>query len=198
MTAPLLWSPYSESSALSGVQLESARNEASKLGRLCRGSAWVFWFSFVGPLLVRVVFFPILPFMGVVFFPSFVLGNASGEGGTFLVSLSLFSPLLSLPLLSSPSHSLSFSSFLSLFFSISFSLFHFLSPCSSFLFSSSPLFLSFCTNSFHPFFLLLLFSISFTFPFSSFFFFLLLSLLLRFFFFFLGNCLYCLFLRCKE
>ena len=48
-----------------------------------------------------VVFFPSLPFMGVMLFPSFVLGNVSGEGGTFLVPLSLFSILLSLPLLSS-------------------------------------------------------------------------------------------------
>ena len=157
MTALLLWSPHSESSALSGVQMESARNEASKLGRLCRGSTWGFWFSSVGPLPVGIVFFPSLPFMGVVLFPSFALGNASREGGTFLVSLSLFSPLLSLPLLYSPSPSLSFSLlFFLLFFPISFSLFPFLSPCCSSLFSSSPLF--------HLFFL------SFTFPFSSFFF----------------------------
>ena len=76
-------------------------------------------------LPVGVVFFPSLPFMGVVLSPSFVLGDASGEGGTFLVSLYLFSPLLSLPLLSSPSPSLSFSFlflfFLLLLFSISFS-----------------------------------------------------------------------------
>ena len=45
-----------------------------------------------------VVFFPSLPFMGVMLFPSFVLGNASGGGGTFLVPLSLFYVLLSLPL----------------------------------------------------------------------------------------------------
>ena len=45
-----------------------------------------------------VVFFPSLPFMGVMLFPSFVLGNASRGGGTFLVLLSLFSILLSLPL----------------------------------------------------------------------------------------------------
>ena len=65
-----------------------------------------------------VVFFPSLPFMGVMLFPSFVLGNASGEGGIFLVPFSPFSILLSLPLLSSLSPSLSFSlpSFL-LFFS---------------------------------------------------------------------------------
>ena len=49
-----------------------------------------------------VVFFPSFPFMGVMLFPSIVLGNASGEGGTLFVSLSLFSPLLSLSLLSSP------------------------------------------------------------------------------------------------
>ena len=73
-----------------------------------------------------VVFFPSLPFMGVMLFPSFVLGNASGEGGAFLVPLSLFSILLSLSLISS----------------------------------------LFRTNSFHPFFLLLLFSTSFSFPFS--------------------------------
>ena len=167
MTAPLLWNPYFESSVLSGVQLESARNEASKLGRLLRVSAWGFWFCFFGPLPVGVVFFPSLPFMGVVLFPSFALGNAFGEGGTFLVPLSLFSILLSLHLLFSPSPSLSFSFLFFLLFS----------P------SHSPFFLSFRTNSFHPFFLLLLFSISFTFPFSSLFFFLLLSLLLSFFFF---------------
>ena len=125
MTAPLLWSPYFESSVISSVQLESVQNEASKLGRLRRGSAWGFWFSFVGPLPVGVVFFPSLPFMGVMLSPSFMLGDVSGEGGTFLVSLSLSSPLLSLPLLSSPSPSLSFL------------MTHKLFPS---LFSSSPLF----------------------------------------------------------
>ena len=123
---------------------------------------------FVGPLLVGVMFFSSLPFMGVMLFPSFVLGNASREGGTFLVLLSLFSILLSLPLISSLSLSPSFSllSFL-LFFHISFSLFPFLShKLFPSLFSSSHLF--------HLFFLLLLlFSISFSFPLS----------LLRFFFF---------------
>ena len=105
-----------------------------------------------------VVFFPSLPFMGVMLFPSFVLGNASGKGGTFLVPLSLFSILLSLPLLSSHSPSLSFSlpSFL-LFFHISFSLFPFLShKLFPSIFSSSPIF--------HLFVLILLFSISFSFP----------------------------------
>ena len=107
-----------------------------------------------------VVFFPSLPFMGVMLFPSFVLGNVSGEGGTFLVPLSLFSILLSLPLLSSLSSSLSFSlpSFLH-FFHISFSLFLFLS-CKLFpsFFSYSPLF--------HLSILLLFISISFSFPLS--------------------------------
>ena len=56
-----------------------------------------------------VVFFPSLPFMRVMLFPSFVLGNASEEGGAFLVPLSLFYVLLSLPLLSSLSPSPSFS-----------------------------------------------------------------------------------------
>ena len=167
MTTPLLWSPYFESSVLSGVQLESVRNEVSKLGLLRRGFAWGFLFSFVGLLHVGVVFFPSLPFMGVVLFPSFVLGDVSGQGGTLLVALSLFSPLLSLPLLSSPSPSLSLSllffifffliSFF-LFFLISFSFLPFLSPFSSSLFDAQ-------TLSF-PFVLLLLFSISFSFPLS--------------------------------
>ena len=150
--APLLWSPYFESSVLSGVQLESARNEASKLGHLRRGSAWGFWFSFVGPLPVGVVFFLSLPFMGVVLFPSFVLGNAYGEGGTFLMPLSLFSILLSLPFLSYPSPSLSFSLlFFLLFFPISFSLFPFLShKLFPSLFSSSPLFHIFHVSLFLP------------------------------------------------
>ena len=73
-------------------------------------------------LLVVVMFFPSFPFVGVMLFPSFVLGNASGEGGTFLISLSLFSPLLSLSLLSSPSPSFSVS--LPLFPFPSSSLFH--------------------------------------------------------------------------
>ena len=73
-------------------------------------------------LLVGVMFFPIFPFVRVMLFPSFVLGNASEEGGTFLVSLSLFSPLLSLSLLSSPSPSFSVS--LPLFPFPSSSLFH--------------------------------------------------------------------------
>ena len=53
-----------------------------------------------------VVFFPSLPSMGVMLFPSFVLGDASGEGGTVFVPLFLFSPLLPLSLPSSPSSSL--------------------------------------------------------------------------------------------
>ena len=95
---------------------------------------------------MRVVFFPsCLPFMGVILFPSFVLGNASGEGGASLVSFSPFSFFLSLPLLSSPSPSFSFSlSPFLLFFHISFSLFPFLPH-----------------KLFPSFFLLLLFSTSF-------------------------------------
>ena len=134
--------------------------------------------------------------MGVMLFPSFVLGNASGEGGTFLVPLSLFSILLSLPLLSSlsPSPSFSLPSFLLFFFTshspfflsfrtnsfhpffFSYPIFHlsvlFLLFSTSLLFfslfsSRFLFFLSFRTNSFHPFFLLLLFSTSMFF-FSSF------------------------------
>ena len=37
-----------------------------------------------------VVFFPSLPFMGVMLFPSFWLGNVSGEGGASLALLFLF------------------------------------------------------------------------------------------------------------
>ena len=102
-----------------------------------------------------VVFFPSLPFMGVMLFLSFVLGIVSGEGGTFLMLFSLFSILLSLPLLSSLSPSPSFSLpslilffshlilffFSLLFFHILFSLFPFLShKLFPSLFSSSPLF----------------------------------------------------------
>ena len=131
---------------------------------------------------VRVMFFPSLPFMGVVLFPSFVLGNASGEGGTLFVPLFLFSPLLHLSLLSSPSPSFSHSLFLFfLFFPISFS-FPFAHSFPFFPSLSSP-------SHFFQFlvlfslFLLLLFSISFFFPFA----FLFLSFplpfsLLRFFF----------------
>ena len=75
-------------------------------------------------LPVGVMFFPSLPFMGVVLFPSFVIGNASREGGTLCVPPCLFSPILSLSLLSSPLFHLFFLSFrLSLpyfFFPISF------------------------------------------------------------------------------
>ena len=102
-------------------------NERSRLGCLRRGSAWEFWLSSVRPLLVRVVFFPSLPFMGVMLFPNFVLRIASGEGGTLFVPLSLFFLLLSLPLLSSSS-SFSFSHLFFLpLFHISFFLFPFLS-----------------------------------------------------------------------
>ena len=37
-----------------------------------------------------VVFFPSLPFVGVMLFPSFWLGNAPGEDGASLALLSLF------------------------------------------------------------------------------------------------------------
>ena len=127
-----------------------------------------------------VVFFPSLPFMGVMLFPSFVLGNVSGAGGALLVPLSLFSILLSLPLLSSPSSSLSFS-LPSLF--------------SFFPHLILPFFLSFRTNSFHPFFLLLLFSTSFLF-FSFFHLVFLSSFSLEAFF--LGNGLYCVLPRCNR
>ena len=86
------------------------------------------------------MFFPSLPFMGVMLFPSFWLGNASGEGGASLALLSLFlvfllSSFFFSPLLFSPSL---------LFFSLSPPFF---SPFSFFPFSSSSAFLLFL--SFH-------------------------------------------------
>ena len=134
------------------------------------------------------MFFPSLPFMGVMLFPSFVLGNASGEGGTFLVPFSLFSVLLSLPHLSSLSSSLSFS--LSFFFSsTSHSPFFFFSFAQTlfipfFFFSSFPPLYS-SSPLFHLSALLPFIFISFSFP---------LSFLKAFFF--LGNCLYCVLSKC--
>ena len=112
-----------------------------------------------------VVFFPSLPFMGVMLFPSFGLGNASGEGGTLLVPPSLFFILLSLPLLSSPSPSFP------LFFHVSFSIFPFLPHKlfpSLFFFSSFPP-LSFPSPSFHSLFLPFFFSSTSHSPFFFFF-----------------------------
>ena len=111
-----------------------------------------------GFLLVGVVFFPSLPFMGVMLFP-----NASGGGGTLLVPLSLFSILLSLPL-----------------FLFSFSFFFILSSSlSSFLPRLIlPFSFSYAQTLSILFFLLLLFSTSFlSFSFLSFFFFFLRELL---------------------
>ena len=120
MATSSLWSSYFEHSSLFGAQLEFVLDEASRLGRLRRESAQGFRLGSNGPLPVGVVFFPSLPFMGVMLFPSFVLGNASRGSGVLLVPLSPFSPLISLSLLSSPSPSPSFSH--SLFLSFSFSL----------------------------------------------------------------------------
>ena len=94
-----------------------------------------------------VVFFPSIPFMGVMLFPSFVLGNVSEEGGTFLVLLSLFSILLSLPVLSSISPSPSFS--LPSFLTFSSFLSHKLFP-SLFLFLFSTYFHLVFLSSFLP------------------------------------------------
>ena len=131
-----------------------------------------------------VGFFPSLPFMGVMLFPSFVLGNVFWRGRCVsCISFSIFcfsfsssfpSPLLHLHLF----FHLSFS--LSLSFRINF--FHPFFSFSSFppLSSPSPSFpplsfpsLSFPSPSFHSVFLLCLF-------------------------FFLGNCSYCVLPRCRR
>ena len=127
-----------------------------------------------------VVFFPSLPFMGVMLFPSFMLGNAFGEGSGPLALLSLFFFLLLLsfpfflPLSSSPAFSSA-----SLFLLYAFLLCPYL--FSSFLPITLPFFF---LNSFHPFsssplfhfpFSCLLLTLSFSFV----------PLLFFFFFFFL-------------
>ena len=130
MATSSLWSSYLGPSSLFGAQLEFVLDEASRLGLLCKGSAQGFRLGSNGFLPMGVVFFPSLPFMGVMLFPSFVLGNASGGSGVLLVSLSLFSPLFSLSLLLILLFFLTISSFLShsLFLSLS-------SPSQSLFFS---------------------------------------------------------------
>ena len=93
------------------------RDPSEDYGQLCRTS------------VVGVVFFPSLPFMGAMLFPSFVLGSTFGEGGALHVLPSPVSVFLFLPLSPSPSFSSSFS-----------------------FTSYSPLSFSFRLNSFHPFF----------------------------------------------
>ena len=113
-----------------------------------------------------VVFFPSLPFMGVMLFLSFALGNASGEGSAPLAPFPPFFVPLFISLLSSPSHSFP------LFCHLSFSIFPFLPHkllASLFFFSSFPP-LSFPSPSSLPS------SSTLSFPFSSFFFCLLLLL----------------------
>ena len=137
----------------------------------------LFWVPCVG-----VVFFPSLPFMGVMLFPSFLLGNASGGGDASFALLSLFFCLSSsssfLPLLPSflplvlsfpafSSASLFLLSPLSLpplffFFSSYHTPFFFFSPYHTsffffpiillFFFSLFPVFFSFCLSPLSPFF----------------------------------------------
>ena len=123
MATSSLWSSYFEPYSLFGAQLEFVLDEASRLSHLRRGSTQGFLLGSDAPLPVGVVFFPSLPFMGVMLFPSFVLGNASRESDVLLVPLSPFSPILSLSLLSSPSPSFSQSLFLSFSFSLPLLLF---------------------------------------------------------------------------
>ena len=101
-----------------------------------------------------VVFFPSLPFMGVMLFPSFWLGNAFGGGAVHLLRLTLCFSLYLLP----PPLYLSSPLFFSLFFLLpllshlllllSFSL---LCPYLFFLFSFLPITLLFLSFSFVPF-----------------------------------------------
>ena len=124
------------------------------------------------------MFFPSLPFMGVMLFPSFVLGNASGEGGASLALLSLFFFLLLLSFLYllpfflpfSPSPAFSSASLFLLSFYLSplfFSPYH--TPLYLFIFFIFLFFL----NSLHPFssFPLLCLLLILSFSFVPFFFF---------------------------
>ena len=112
------------------------------------------------------MFFPSLPFMGVMLFPSFVLGNASGESGASLAPLFPFFFTLPLSLLSS-----SLFSFLPLLFSFLPLLFSFLPKLLSSLFFFSCFPLPSFPSSFHYIFLLCPFFASFScFPFFFFFF----------------------------
>ena len=148
------------------LHLKRRRGWVAFVGELPRDSGMAFVSDYHLP--IGVMFFPSLPFVGVMLFPSFVLGNASREGGTFLVSLSLFSPLLSLSLIPSPSPS--FSVALPFFPFPSSSLFHlfFLSFHLSLpLFPSSFLSLEVFLLLFLLFLLLLFLILSSSFSFSS-------------------------------
>ena len=135
MAVPLLCNSYFGDFASHGVEIKLARDETSMLERLRLE-------------FVEFVFFPSLPFVGVMLFPSFALWNASGEGSAPLAPFSPFSVPLSLSLLSSPSPSFP------LFCHLSFSPFPFLPHKlfpSLFFFSSFPP-LSFPSPSFFFFF----------------------------------------------
>ena len=81
-----------------------------KLGKMSRRSLVVFAedpskdleSALLSFYMWEVVFFPSLPFMGVMLFPSSVLGNAPGENGASLALLSLFLFFFSLLFSSSP------------------------------------------------------------------------------------------------
>ena len=153
MAAPLLWSPYSESPSFLGrywnLQVMKPQGLVVFEGDPPGDSV-----SIPMDLLpVGVGFFSSLLFMGVVLFPSFVLGNTSGEGGTFLYRLLHFLPL-----------------FLFLFFLLLLLLFQFLFFSFSFSFSF-PSFSSFLSHSLFLSFPSLFLSFFRTSSFSSFFFF---------------------------
>ena len=123
-----------------------------------------------------VVFFPCLPFMGVMLFPSFRLGNVPGEGGASFALLSLFFIRLLPPLffLSSSLFFLSFSIFFlssSLFFLSSFLFSIFLLLFSPIFFLSSFSSLSFLSFSFLSLSLHFVFLLCLLLPSPAFFFF---------------------------
>ena len=106
-----------------------------------------------------VVFFHSLPSMGVMLFPSSVLGNAPGENGASLALLSLFLFFFFLLFSSSPLFFFSLSSFPLLSFLSSFHyvflLCPFLLPSSAFpFFWSSSIYFHLVFLSFSPFFFL--------------------------------------------
>ena len=108
MAVLLLCNPYFGDSAFHGGCIKFVWDGISKLVCLCWEFVRRFWFSFTGLLLVGVVFFPSLPFVEVMLFPSFVLGNNFWRGrclSCIVFSIFCFSFFSSFPSPSSSSSS---------------------------------------------------------------------------------------------